>query len=451
MDFVIALLAFIPAIFIVVIIHESGHYMAARLCGVRVLRFSLGIGKILYSRKFSENGTEWVLSLLPLGGYIKLLDARSEDMTRYPPDAMAHEFTSRSVWQKMLIAIAGPAANFLLAVFLLAGLYVYGVQYPVTKLRTVPAGTVAYSIGLRGGETVTAVNGQTVHHWNQVRTLFADAVLEHMQDIHLAWYGKDNRHHQANVDISHLSVQDMKGDILKGLGLIVAYQPAVLEELEVRGPAEKAGFRQKDRILAVDGKEVADSLELIELIRKSPDRSLQFDLDRQGKRIALIVQSGHQIEEGIGKVGRIGVKVRVVPEMITVRYGILSALQQSIMKTCETAYLTVKSIGQMMTGTLSFKNISGPVGIAEYAGKTAQAGWRAYIGFIVFISISIGMMNLLPIPVLDGGLLLYYAVESVKGSPVSEKSSKIWTAVGLGLLGLLMAIAMFNDFGRLFP
>ncbi len=451
MGFVVALLAFIPAIFIVIIIHEFGHYTAARLCGVRVLRFSLGIGKILYSRKFSPDGTEWALSLLPLGGYIKLLDARSEDMTQYPPEALAHEFTSRSVWQRMLIAVAGPAANFLLAVFLLTGLYVYGIQHPVAQLRIVPAETVAYHAGLRGGETVVAINDQAVMHWDQVRILSANAMLDHLQAIHLKWQGKDNRYYQADIDISHLTEQDMKGDFLKSLGLMVAYRPAVLGELEANGPAEKAGLRQGDRILAVDGKTVIDSLDLIERIRKSPDSPLQFDLDRQGKRMSLVVRSGHRMDGRSGKIGRIGVNIYAAPEMVTVRYGILSALRQSIVKTAETSYLTVKSIGQIMAGTLSVKNISGPVGIADYAGKTVKAGGVAYLGFIVFISISIGIMNLLPIPVLDGGLLLYYAVEIVKGSPVSERFFRIWTAVGLGILGLLMVIAMFNDFGRLFP
>lgn len=451
MDFVVALLAFIPAIFIVIIVHEFGHYTAARLCGVRVLRFSMGIGKILYSRKFSPDGTEWALSLLPLGGYIKLLDARSEDMTQYPPDAMAHEFTSRSVWQRMFIAIAGPVANFLLAVFLLTGLYVYGIQHPVAQLRMVPAETAAYHVGLRGGETVVAVNDQAVIHWNQVRMLSANAMLDHLQAIHLKWQGKDNGYHQADIDISHLTEKDMKGDFLKSLGLMVAYRPAVLGELEADGPAEKAGLRQGDRILAVDGKTVIDSLDLIERIRKSPDSALQFDLDRQGKRMTLVVQSGHRMDDRSGKIGRIGVNIYATPEMVTVRYGILSALRQSIVKTAETSYLTIKSIGQIMTGALSVKNISGPVGIADYAGKTARAGGLAYLGFIVFISISIGIMNLLPIPVLDGGLLLYYAVEIVKGSPVSERFFRAWTAIGLGILGLLMVIAMFNDFGRLFP
>ncbi len=450
MNVFVALLAFVPAVFMVIIIHEFGHYTVARLCGVRVLRFSLGIGKILYSRKFNPEGTEWALSLLPLGGYIKLLDARSEDMTKYPPDVMAHEFASRKVWQRILIAVAGPVANFLLAIILSTSIYVYGVQHPVAQLRTVPVGTVAYHAGLRGREIVTAINGQAVRHWDQARMLFAKAILEDGHVIHLEWTSKNNIHHQADIDIGYLTVQDMKEDFLKHLGFMVAYQPAIVSELEINGLAEKAGLRQGDRILAVDGKEMVDALEVVEFIRESPDRLLRFDVERQGKPMILTIQSGHRMDNQFRKIGRIGVKMHVVPETVTVRHDIFPALGTSIIKTAETIWITIKSIGQMMTGALSIKNISGPVGIADYAGKTVRAGIIAYLRFIVFISISIGVMNLLPIPVLDGGLLLYYAVEIIKGNPVSEKATRIWTAVGVGLLGFLTIIAMFNDFGRLF-
>ncbi len=449
MNLLVALLAFIPAIFIVVVVHELGHYTAARICHVKVLRFSLGMGKILYRRKFRPDGTEWALSLIPVGGYVRLLDARTEDMSRLPPEAMQYEFTSKNVWQRMFIAIAGPAANFVLAIILLFSLYLYGIPHPVAKIRTVPAETVAYQSGLRGGETITSVAGKRVEHWNQVKMPFAQAVIDRQSSVDICWRTGEGQEKCHEIPVRTLEEQDLQGDFLKDLGMMANCPPAVLGELDKTGAAWHAGLRPEDKVVSVEGVPIADALALIDRIRQSPGKQLVFQVERRGRLLSLVVPVSSQMDHGL-PVGKIGVRMDIAPEMVHTRYSVPAAFVESISKTVETAYLTVRSIGQMVIGDISIKNITGPVTIADYAGKTARAGWMTYLSFIVFISISIGIMNLLPIPVLDGGLLLYYAVEVIKGSSVSEKASRIGTAVGLGVLGLLIVVAMFNDIGRFF-
>ena len=449
MNLLVALLAFIPAIFIVVVIHELGHYTAARICNVKVLRFSFGMGKILYRKKFNPGGTEWAFSLIPIGGYVKLLDARTEDMSSLPPDALKQEFTSKSVWQRMFIAVAGPAANFILAIVLLFSLYLYGIPHPTAQIRTVPAETVAYQIGLRGGETITAVEGKQIEHWNQIRMLFIQAIIDHQSSVNLCWRSGNGPEKCHGIPVGNLKEQDIKSDFLKELGIMINRPPAVLGELDKAGPALNAGLKPNDRVISIDGEPIADSLALIDRIRKSPGKRLVFQVERHGNLLLVTVPVSSQMDKG-QSVGKIGVRMNVAPAMVNIQYSLPTAIAESISKTFETAFLTVKSIGQMLRGDISFKNITGPVTIADYAGKTARAGGLTYLSFIVFISISIGIMNLLPIPVLDGGLLLYYAVEVIKGSSVSEKASRIGTVIGLGVLGLLMVVAMFNDIGRLF-
>ena len=450
MGALIPILAFIPAICIVIIVHEFGHYLVARLCGVRVLRFSIGIGKVLYRFKAHPEGTEWAVSLLPLGGYVKLLDARSEDMSQYPPAEMAHEFTSKSVWQKMAVAVAGPLANFVLAVFLLAGIYMHGVPYPVAKLRAVPVDTIAYQAGLRGGDQVIGINGIAVSHWGDVQGAFADAVLSGKGSVQLRFV-HDKREQDAQINIASMTADALKGDFLKGLGFSLAMGPAVLGRLEEVGEAKRAGLQEGDRVMAVDGKPIDDALGLVEVIRGSANTKCVFSVNRQGRLLDVAVDVGSRIDEKAGKVGKIGVMISFSPETVTVKYGILSSFAQGVAKTWDLTVRTVQSIVAILTGQLSVRELTGPVGIASHAGKTAQAGALAYLTFIVFISIGIGIMNLMPIPVLDGGLLLYYAVEFIKGSPVSEKVSRMWTAVGLGLLGFLMVVTFCNDISRLFP
>ncbi len=449
MDFWIALFAFIPAIFSVVIIHELGHYTAARICGVKVLRFSIGMGKILYRKKFRQDGTEWALSLLPLGGYVKLLDARNEDMNSYPADAMAQEFTSRNVWQRVFIVAAGPIANFILAVVVLFVLYIYGVPRPSAQIRVVPVNTAAYQVGLRGGETIVAIGEHPIRCWDDVKQVFADTVAKKRQSVHIKWMQGNGKENTADIVLAQAIKQEGEANFLTSLGLMMAQPPAILDKLEKGGAAERAGLRPGDKIIAIDGVNILDALALIEFIRKSPNKDLCFTIERKGQLLKLDVHSESQ-EKDAAIIGKIGVKINVTPDLVNIRYDVVSAFKQSIEDVITMISLTVQSIGQMISGQLSIKNVTGPITIADYAGKTASEGGISYLSFIVFISISIGMMNLLPIPVLDGGLLLYYAVEIIKGSPVSERISKIGTVIGLGVLGFLMIVAMCNDFGRLF-
>ena len=457
MIFIQTLLAFVLALSVLIVIHELGHYWMARLCNVKVLRFSLGMGKILYSRRFGPDQTEWAISLLPLGGYVKLLDARADDLDAVSPEDRKREFTSQSVWRRMAIIAAGPLANFVLAVFVLTGLYIYGMPEPVARLREVPENTVAYQAGLRGGETIIAIDGVPIHNWQEVRWKLTEVLMEERPAVSLTYRlpgdaGDDaagSSTSTAIIPTHHVSIDDVDKDFIGKLGLSVERPPAVIGPVSKQGVAQKAGLQTGDRVLAVNGKPILDSLALVNCIRSSPGQTLALEVLRDGKpyEITLIPQARPEKDNLVGK---IDAGISVMPEMTVLRYSIPVAFLEGAYKTWETSVITVKMIGKMITGDVSLKNITGPIAIADYAGQTARAGLIRYLHFIVFISISIGVMNLLPIPVLDGGLLLYYAVEIVSGGSIPEKVADIGYNIGIGILGILLLVAVFNDVVRLF-
>ena len=455
MIFIQTLLAFVLALSVLIVIHELGHYWMARLCNVKVLRFSLGMGKILYSRRFGPDQTEWAISLLPLGGYVKLLDARADDLDAVAPEDRKREFTSQSVWRRMAIIAAGPLANFVLAVFVLTGLYIYGMPEPVAKLREVPENTAAYQAGLRGGETIVAIDGVPIHNWQEVRWKLTEVVMEGRPAVSLNYRrpsgtGDDvAASSTAIIPTHHVSIDDVDKDFIGKLGLSVERPPAVIGTVGERGVAEKAGLKTGDRVVAVNGKPILDSLALVNCIRSSPGQTLVLQVLRDGKSLDITLVPQAQPEKG-NLVGKINAGVSIMPEMTVLRYSIPVAFVEGVYKTWETSIITVKMIGKMITGDVSLKNITGPIAIADYAGQTARAGLIRYLHFIVFISISIGVMNLLPIPVLDGGLLLYYAVEIVSGGSIPEKVADIGYKIGIGILGILLLVAVFNDVVRLF-
>lgn len=455
MMFLQTILAFLLALSALIVVHELGHYWVARLCDVKVLRFSLGMGKILFSRKFGPDQTEWALSALPMGGYVKLLDARTDDLSTLPPEEREREFTGKNVWCRAAIVVAGPLANFVLAIVLLAGLYMYGVPEPLAKLRTVPEKTVAWEAGLRGGEKIVGINGSPVSGWQDFRLKMVEAMMEN-QTVRIAVEPEDavegGKRKSRTVEMSFRQqyIGELDAGFTDRLGLSLKRLPAVIGQVMPDGVAGKAGLREADRVVQVNGRPVEDGLAFLQAVRQSPGKPLLLHVMRGDLPVEMTLVPESREEEDGTVAGFIQAEIPVAPEMADVRYGFLAAWGKGIAKAWDTSALTLKMVGKMFTGQVSARNITGPVTIANYAGKTARAGLIRYLYFIAFISISIGMMNLLPIPVLDGGLLLYYAVEVISGRPVPEHAGEMAQRVGLALLVVLFALAIFNDVTRLF-
>jgi regulator of sigma E protease len=446
------LLAFVVALGTLVIIHELGHYTVARLCGVKVLRFSVGMGRVIFSRRFGRDQTEWAISILPLGGYVKMLDAREQKLADIAPEDLKREFTRQSVWRRIAIVAAGPLANFILAIFIFAGLYMYGMPEPVPKVRAPEMQTSAYQIGLRGGDTITAINDMPVRSWSDVRLQLLQLGLD-KQDAHLQWTYPDPQvpgnvvTKTALLPLHGLTSADLEGDFLGLLGLSLARPPAILGKV-LPGPGLDAGLQVNDQVLSINGVDLKDGLAFVEAVRAAPGQHLQMKVLRANQTLDINV-TPETFTEGGQSIGRVRVELPLTPELQTVSEPFFTAIVHGAVRTWDTTILSFKMIGRMVTGDVSLKNITGPITIADYAGQTARVGLISYLGFIAFISISLGVMNLLPIPVLDGGHLLYYLVEIVTGKPVSERFGEIAQRAGLGVLLLLMLVAAFNDIMRL--
>jgi regulator of sigma E protease len=444
MNLIQTILAFLAALGPLIIFHELGHYWVARLCGVKVLRFSIGMGNIVWSRRFGPDQTEWAISALPIGGYVKMLDARDPSTAPANAAEQAREFTSQKAWKRIAIVAAGPIANFVLAIALLAGLYMHGVEEPATRLRAMPESTAAYKAGLRGGDAIAAVNGKAVASWPELRWEIVRAAVDKREaqfEVRAASGGS----YRATLPAAVVGSLDVDGDVLSELGLGLWRPKPVVEAVLPDGPGAHAGLLKGDLILAVNGKPVTDGVDLISTIRGAAGRTLQFDVQRGGRSFALAITP----QRDPGGRGVIKVQVAQAPEMVTVTAGPFDALAQGVRKTWETSALTVKMIGKMITGEVSWKNVTGPITIADVAGQTARVGAVSYLQFIAFISISLGVMNLLPIPVLDGWLLLYYSLEVLTGRPLPERVGEYAQRAGVGLLFMLMALAVFNDLARL--
>jgi regulator of sigma E protease len=444
MNLITTVLAFLLAIGPLVIFHELGHYWVARACGVKVLRFSFGIGRVLWSRRFGPDGTEWAISLLPLGGYVKMLDAR--DPATGPLDARdaAREFTRQSVWKRIAIVAAGPVANFILAIVVLAGLYMHGRDEPGTRVRAPAAATVAYTAGIRGGDAVTAVAGKPIASWDELRWELVRAAST-ARDVELRVRAAGGGTYGAVLPAARMAALNMDGDVLDVLGLQMWRPRPLVDKVLSGGAASRAGLRPGDTVTAVDGRPMVDGLDFIDAVRAAPGRTLQIGILRDNRPLTLSLTPDRDPQSGKGLVRAL---VAQAPEIVFVRAGPLDAVARGAQRTWETSALTLKMVGKMIVGEASLKNVTGPITIADVAAQTARSGLEPFLEFIAFISISLGVMNLLPIPVLDGGHLLYYSLEVLTGRPVSARASEIAQRAGAGLLFMLMALAIFNDLAR---
>jgi regulator of sigma E protease len=438
----ITLLAFVVAIAVLVVFHELGHYCVARLCDVKVLRFSVGFGKILYARHFGRGETEWAISVIPLGGYVKMLDEREGEVAAHE---LPRAFNRKPVLQRMAIVVAGPLANLLLAALLYWVLFMHGVPGLRPVLGDIPLQTPAAAAQLQQGEVLLSINGEAIPSWQEAHWALLNLVLQH-GTVLIEGRGADGALHQHQLDMRMLAPSDLDGDFMQKLGLQLPSKiPPTIGELVAGGAAQRAGLQAGDTVQRINGHAIADWDELVQQVRSHPGKLLQMDILREGKPLSIQVTPETVDEEG-RQVGKINAGNFM---MIVVSYTPPDALNHALRKTWEIGVLSLKMMARMVTGEVSLKNLSGPITIAGKAGESAQLGLGAYLWFLAFISISLGVLNLLPIPLLDGGHLLYYMAEFFKGGPVSERAWEIGQKIGVALLVTLMAFALYNDISRL--
>jgi len=443
--------AFVVALGALVIVHEYGHYLVARLCGVKVLRFSIGFGLPLWKKRLGRDQTEWVVAAVPLGGYVKMLDEREGEVA---PQELDRAFNRQSVWRRYAVVIAGPLANFLFAILLYWLLFMHGVQEARPVVAMPLPGTPAASAGFESGETIRAINGEPVASWQEVRWRMLQLALERQQ-VKVEVINRNNQLNWRTLDLSPFDAEQLEGDTLALIGLKL-YRPdisPVIGQIVSGSVAEQAGLKPGDRILSANGKPIASWDALVELVRSHPGRELRLSYQRGGEHgeLALIPEAVPQNGSAVGRIGAAAKLDRqAMDQLVTVvRYGAASALVKAVEKTWDTSVFSLRMLGRMLIGQVSWKNLGGPVTIADYAGQSAQLGLISYLSFLALISISLGVLNLLPIPLLDGGHLMYYTVEIFKGSPVSDRMMEIGQKLGLTLLLVLMAFAFYNDINRL--
>jgi len=450
---VVTVVSFLVTVGVLVVIHELGHYAAARVSGVKILRFSVGFGRPLWSRRRGPDGTEWTLAAVPLGGYVKMLDEREGEV---PPHERARAFNRQSVGTRIFIVLAGPFANFVLAVLLYWGLFMVGLPGMKPVLGDPPRDTPAAMAGLANGDTVTAIADEPTHTWTDVRwVILKEAVRRAPVAIDVETSGGAHAH--RSLDLGSITKDDLDRDFLAKLGLrpFRPAVPAILGNVRAGSAGERAGLQPDDRVIAVDGKPTPTWFDFTGTIAASGGKALRLTVDRGGRQFELAA-TPDIVSEGNQKIGRLGVESgepvkREFQRMTTtVRYGPIDAAVQAVRKVVDLSSFSLRMLGRMVVGDVSWKNLSGPITIADYAGQTAQLGWIAWLGFLALVSVSLGVLNLLPIPLLDGGHLVYYFAEIVKGSPVSEKTMEIGQRLGLAVLLGLTFFAFYNDINRLF-
>ncbi|MBC7803772.1 MAG: RIP metalloprotease RseP [Candidatus Parcubacteria bacterium] len=452
MNFLYTVVSFIIALGVLIVVHEYGHYLAARLCNVRVLRFSVGFGRPLVLLRLGRDATEWSIAAIPLGGYVKMLDEREA-----PVDAkeVHRAFNRQSVWRRFLIVIAGPVFNFLFAIAVYAGLYMHGLPETRAVLAAPAAGTLAHGAGFKAGDTVRSIEGEPVSTWQDLRWRVLQGALQR-EALRFEVSGPHGDIAMHLLDLRGYPSDEIESDALEKIGLRLFRPPLppVIGRIVSGSAADRAGLRPEDRVVQAGGQEVANWDQLVQAIRARPAEVLSLVVERGATRQRIDVLPDAATENGT-RIGRIGAAPSIPAsesERIVVRvsYGPIDSLVKAATKTWDISIFTLRMLGKMLIGEVSMKHLSGPVTIADYAGQSAQMGWLAYATFLALISISLGVLNLLPIPLLDGGHLMYYSVEIIKGSPVSERAMDLGQRVGLALLIVVMAFAFYNDLNRLF-
>lgn len=451
-------IAFIITIGIVVTIHEYGHFQMARWCGIKVLKFSIGFGKPLLSKTMGKDKTEFVLAAIPLGGYVKMLDERefeseANEKHAYSEIELARAFNRQSVYKRIAVVLAGPLANIVLAVLVYWVLNMQGVTGVRPVIGHVIDGSLAAESNFVAGEEIQSVDNQAVSTWSDAGWLLVNAAVEN-QTVTVTTKNNENEIHEHILPLQGMG-KDAAAHILQKVGLEV-YRPdtdAIINQILPGGAAEKAGLKVGDNIISIDHHQVSGWNQVVRLIKHNPDTPLLFKIERENQQIDIKVKPALVEEDGMG-IGKIGAGVKYDQNqlqalLITQRYSATKSLLLAVSKTWQTAAFSLKMMWYMVLGKTSWKGISGPVTIATYAGESAGLGLDAFMSFIALVSISIGILNLLPIPVLDGGHLMYYIAEILKGSAVSEQTMLMGQKVGMTILIMLMSVAIFNDINRI--
>ncbi len=451
----ISALAFLVTIAVLVVIHEYGHYRAAVACDVKVLRFSVGFGRVLWRHQRGE--TEFVLSALPLGGYVKMLDAREGAVL---PSEQHRAFNTKPLWQRAFVVAAGPLANLFLAIVLYASVNWLGVEELKAKVSAPVVGSAMATAGLESGDDIVALATASAENtvWLPIRSftdlqwLLTEATLQG-QDVKLRVKRTVTSKEETfvlHVTTSKLPADDVDGELMSRLGLTGPYSPATIGQVFDGGPAQRSGLKSGDRVLMFNDVDISDAAQLRALITASQPSSgpVKLLIDRQGQQLTLPI-SPIAVEENGLKPVRIKAVVGAGVERVTVQYGLVEGFSNAVHRTWSVSVLSLKMLGKMLIGEASLRNLSGPLSIADYAGKSAELGITYYLGFLALVSVSLGVLNLLPLPVLDGGHLMYYLFEGLSGRPISEMWLERLQRGGVALMLLMMSLALYNDFARL--
>ncbi len=451
------LLAFLVALAILIAVHEYGHYRVARACGVKVLRFSLGFGRVLLRWQKNPQSTEFTLSAIPLGGYVRMLDERDPSSGPVAPEERAQAFNNRPLLQRVAVVAAGPIANLLLAVLLLSMTAWLGSQEPRALLGTPIAGSLAERAGLRAGDLIRATSRDGAE-WEDVRSLLQaqsrllEAALEGAPLVFDVTDAAGHGSRQLRLDTASFAGVELNEATQRQL-LLAGFAEPVLGEVKPEGAGAQAGLLTGDRVLAIDGVSQPDAAAVRDRIRAAvaggQGRVMHWQIERGGQPRELDVQP-RVVDQGGTAIGRIEVGIGAPPALVEVRYGFVEGLQFGLHRTWEMSTLTLRLIKRMLVGEASVKNLSGPLAMADYAGQAARAGFVVYLGYLAMISVSLGVLNLLPLPMLDGGHLMYYLFEGLSGRPVSEWWQQQLQRVGVLVLLLMMGLALSNDVSRMF-
>jgi regulator of sigma E protease len=450
-NFLYSLLAFVVAISVLIAIHEYGHYIVGRWAGMKVLRFSIGFGRPIWRRVSGPDRTEYCVSAIPLGGYVRFLDTREGPID---PEDEGRAFNQRPIAWRIAVLLAGPLFNFLFAIAAYWALFVYGVPTMAAGVGVVEPGSFAADAGLETGDRIVAVGDAETDSWESALV----SIFEEMVDdgrVPLTLEDDRGRQRSTTLDVGNDATRLTEpGMLFDGLGFqpwTVSDAPAKLGDISDGSGAHRAGLLPGDTITAIDNQPIANFSDLMAVVSVRPDTTVPVEFERGGRVITVDATIGSADRDG-KQVGILGVTSSVdYSEFYYLRkHGFVESVGHSIRRTVQETLFTVRMLGRMLTGDVSIKNISGPINIAQFAGQSAERGLDYYLGFLAIVSISLGVLNLLPVPVLDGGQIIYQLAEAVKGSPLSERAQIIGQQVGILALLILMSFAFYNDIARIF-